>query len=735
MKLLLVHADFIEYEPLTKAFKAAADVPKGKTRVEECLVAFMAVEKDDVDAQIVSEKALAEIVKTARLVKAARIVLYPWVHLTQEPSPLDVAQKTLAAISEQAKKYPEFEFHSSPFGWYKSFDVKCKGHPLSELSRKITAEPQGKASKPPAEKMFAKYCSSLPNATGAEIARKTAALLAMHAASILFPKAKFGTISITADGFAADIDVGRALTPADLDRLSAKMSEISKSALAVASQQVPKAKAIEAFAASGQAYFLDALSEAESSSVYLAQAGGSSYLAEGPFASDFSKCPHFKLTKVGGAYWRNDSTKAQMQRISGFAFQAAQELEAHLKLVEEAEKRDHRKIGVQLGLLMFHDWSPGSPFLLPNGTVVYNELQQFIREEYFRRGYSEVITPQLFNKKLWEASGHWQHYKDNMFLLNVDGEEFSLKPMNCPSHVLLFKSQFRSYRELPFRVADFGMLHRNELKGVLGGMTRVRKFSQDDAHIFCTEEQIESEINGVLEFVKHVYGEVFGFEFTAKLSTRPESFMGDVEIWNRAEASLEAALKKNNFNYTINAADGAFYGPKIDFDVKDALGRSWQLATVQLDFQMPLRMGAKYEGPDGKQHTAVMIHRAVLGSLERFMGILIEHYAGAFPLWLAPVQAIVVPLSLDQNAPAAKMAGELKAQGIRAEADLSDGKMEGKVKDAYGRKIPNIIVVGRKEVEAGTVSVRKRGNVQLRDVPFADFSKSMLEEIRQKKSA
>ncbi|MFA5105922.1 MAG: threonine--tRNA ligase [Candidatus Micrarchaeia archaeon] len=733
MKLLLVHSDFIEYEPLTKAIKTAAEVQKGKTRVEDCLVAFMAVEKEDADSGIIATKALDEITKTAKLVKAQKIVLYPWVHLTQEPSSLDVAQKTLAAISAKAASYPGFEFHTSPFGWYKSFNVKCKGHPLSELSRKITSETSGKQPAGPEAKMFEKYCAAQGTASQAESVRKSAALLAMHAASALFPKARFGTLSATSDGFVADIDIGRALTPSDLEQIGAKMAEASNSSIPISVSQLSKAQAREAFSQSGQAYFLDALSEVSGDSVYVAQAGGSHYLVEGPFVPDFSKCSHFRLTKVGGAYWRNDSSKAQLQRISGFAFESAGELEAHMRLVEEAEKRDHRKLGTQLGLLMFHDWSPGSPFLLPNGTIVYNELQEFIRQEYFLRGYSEVITPQLFNKKLWEASGHWQHYKENMFLLNVDGEEFSLKPMNCPSHVLLFKSQFRSYRELPFRIADFCMLHRNELKGVLGGMTRVRKFSQDDAHIFCTEEQIEQEINGVLDFVKHVYGTVFGFEFTAKLSTRPESFMGDVEVWNRAEASLEAALKKNNFNYTINAGDGAFYGPKIDFDVKDALGRSWQLATVQLDFQMPSRMGAKYEGPDGRQHTAVMIHRAVLGSLERFMGILIEHYAGAFPLWLSPVQAIVVPLSPDQNGHAKKLADEMRAKGIRAEADLSDGKMEGKVKDAYGRKIPNIVVVGKKEVEAGTVSVRKRGNVQLRDVPFADFQRMLLDEIANKK--
>jgi threonyl-tRNA synthetase len=381
-------------------------------------------------------------------------------------------------------------------------------------------------------------------------------------------------------------------------------------------------------------------------------------LCEGPHVPSTGRVKAIKLTKVTGAYWKGDQKNAMLTRLYGTAWHSQKALDDYIKRIDEAKKRDHRKLGQELELFMFHEWSPGAVFFLPKGAIVYNELMSFIREEYRKRGFQEVVTPQLYNKGLWQLSGHWDHYQENMFLLDIDEDKFSLKPMNCPSHVLMFKHRRRSYRELPMRIADFCPLHRNEVKGVLSGMTRVRKFEQDDAHIFCTEEQIGAEMAGQIDFVNRVYNEVFKMPFQAKLSTPPETFLGKVETWNAAEAALEKALKDNKVGYAINAGDGAFYGPKIDFDIKDALGRSWQLATIQLDFQLPVRMGAEYEGQDGVRHHPVMIHRAILGSLERFIGVLTEHYGGEFPLWLAPVQAsilAVTPLRRSRRLPSSSI--------------------------------------------------------------------------------
>jgi threonyl-tRNA synthetase len=415
-----------------------------------------------------------------------------------------------------------------------------------------------------------------------------------------------------------------------------------------------------------------------------------------------------KLTKIAGAYWRGDAKNKQLTRVYGISFPEEKQMKQHLEFLEQAASRDHRKIGKELRLFMFHDWSPGSPFLLPKGTIIYNELLKFIREQYVKRKYEEVVTPQMFNKALWETSGHWEHYRENMFLMNVDGEEFSLKPMNCPSHCLIYKNETRSYRDLPWRVADFCMLHRNELKGVLGGMTRVRKFSQDDAHIFCTPEQIEAEIFGVLDFVKYVYVDVFKFEYVANLSTKPDNSMGEEKLWKDAEKALGDALTKAGIKYKIKPGEGAFYGPKIDFDFKDALGRFWQLATIQLDFNMPGRFGATYEGADGQKHTPVMIHRAVLGSLERFLGVMVEHYAGRFPLWLSPEQCRVVTISEKSDVWAADVHQQLLEAGVRCTLDTRPDTINKKIREAELDKVNYVLVVGEKEVAAKAVNVRSR---------------------------
>lgn len=455
-------------------------------------------------------------------------------------------------------------------------------------------------------------------------------------------------------------------------------------------------------------------------------------LCEGPHVPSTGYVKAFKLTKIAAAHWRGDPKNKQLIRIYGISFPSTKELHDYEKLLEETEKRDHRKIGAQLELFLAHEWSPGSPFLLPKGTTIYTELQNFIREQYWKRGYQEVITPQIFNKALWELSGHWTHYKNNMFVMEVDDEEFSMKPMNCPSHVLIFKSKTRSYRDLPLRIADFCFLHRNEVRGTLGGMTRVRKLSQDDAHIFCLPEQIKQEIKGVLDFVKYVYEDVFKFQFKAKLSTKPEKAMGAEELWEKAEKALAESLKELKMQYEVKPGEGAFYGPKIDIDVKDALGRDWQLATIQLDFQMPLRMGAEYEGADNTKHPCVMIHRAILGSLERFIGVMTEHYAGKFPLWLSPEQVRVLAIADRFNPDAQKLVDEMRKHHIRATLDETQETINKKVRNAQIDQVNYILVFGEKE-QSGALQIRTRDNKVFGPVKKEMFIADLLKEIAEKR--
>jgi threonyl-tRNA synthetase len=416
----------------------------------------------------------------------------------------------------------------------------------------------------------------------------------------------------------------------------------------------------------------------------------------------------FKLTKISGAYWRGDEKRPMLQRIYGVAFKTKHALNEYLVQLEEAKKRDHRKLGMELDLFQFHDISPGSVFFHPKGTILFNELTQFMRREYRKRGYSEVITPLIYDKALWEQSGHWEHYQENMFILPVDDNEASLKPMNCPSHMIMFKMRTRSYRNLPIRFADFAMLHRNELKGALGGLTRVRKFSQDDAHLFVREDQIESEVVDFIEFLKFVY-ELFGFDFEVVFSTRPEKAMGTDKQWELAEKALEAALKKSKISYELNPGDGAFYGPKIDFRIRDSLRREWQCGTIQLDFQQPLRFELEYEGKDGKLHRPVVLHRAIFGSLERFIAIITEHFAGAFPFWLAPEQIRVLPLSEKFSDYAQSVRDQLFDAGFRVEADYSDQTLGKKIREAETSKIPVMLIVGEQEIKDGTITARYYG--------------------------
>lgn len=534
----------------------------------------------------------------------------------------------------------------------------------------------------------------------------------------MFPDAKLGVGPTIENGFYYDFELPRTLIPEDLTLIEKRMEKIVSQGQPFAGESMSTTKAKKKLKDVGQPFKVELVEDLEKSgekevSFYANLLGDKIMfvdLCRGGHLEHTGKVPKgaFKLTKISGAYWRGDEKRPMLQRIYGVAFKTKPELATYLEELEEAKKRDHRKLGMELDLFQFHDISPGSAFYHPKGAFIFNELTAFMRREYRKRGYSEVITPLVYDKSLWEQSGHWDHYQDNMFLLNVDDRESSLKPMNCPSHMIMFKMRTRSYRDLPIRFADFAMLHRNEVRGALGGLTRVRKFSQDDAHLFVREDQIESEVLSFIEFLGDIY-KLFDFEFEVVLSTRPDNSMGTDAQWKLAESSLKNALEKAAIPYTLNPGDGAFYGPKIDFLIRDSLRRSWQCGTIQLDFQMPMRFELEYEGMDGKPHRPIVLHRAILGSLERFMGILTEHYAGAFPFWLAPEQIRVLPLSEKFNDYAQQVRTQLFDAGFRVEADYSDQTLGKKIRDAETSKTPIMLIVGESEMNDGTVTARYYG--------------------------
>ncbi len=566
---------------------------------------------------------------------------------------------------------------------------------------------------------------------GLEVLRHSCAHLLAQAVKRLYPGALQAIGPVIEHGFMfdfGDLDIGEDALPAIED----EMRKIAK-------ERYPTARHDYASAADAKAdfpgnpYKLELIEEHAAQG--LARYGQGEYfdLCRGPHVPHTGFLEAFKLTKVTKAYWRGDARNTQLTRIYGLCFAKKAELEEYLQLLEQAQLRDHRRLGRELGLLMFHEYSPGAPFFLPKGAIVYNELLRFLREEYARRGYTEVITPLLYDKALWETSGHWEHYRENMFLTSVEGREFSLKPMNCPSHCLVYANEGHSYRDLPLRIADFAPLHRNELSGTLSGLTRVRKFSTDDGHIFCAPEQLQDELRAVLEFVDYVYSDVFRMEYRVELSTRPEKYLGEIALWDRAEAALADVLKDLAIEYKVNPGDGAFYGPKIDIHLKDALGRSFQCATVQVDFQLPLRFGLTYEGADGGKHAPVMIHRAIFGSVERFFGVLIEHLAGRFPLWLSPEQARILPIADRHNGYAQIVLGKLRAAGIRATLDDRKLTTNKKVREGELDKVNYLLVIGDREVESRTVNVRTRDNAVLGEKDADAFAQELAEEIAQKR--
>lgn len=540
--------------------------------------------------------------------------------------------------------------------------------------------------------------------------RHSTAHIMAEAIGKVFPGAKFAFGPPVEDGFYYDVDVSRPITEGDLSAIEEQMKVVVKRNSPFVRQNVDHDQARELFA--GQDYKLEHIANLQAPLGTYDQ-GGFVDLCNGPHAPRTGNCKHFKLMKVAGAYWKGDSTRPMLQRVYGTVWPTREALDTYLFRLEEAKKRDHRKLGHAMGLFMSHEWAPGAIFWLPKGEIVYHALSEAMRTMLLREGYVAVRTPMLFDKSLWEKSGHWAHYQDNMFKVEKHeqdeetGRTYGLKPMNCPSHMLIFGSQKRSYRELPLRIADQGVLHRDEVKGALGGLTRVRQFCQDDAHLFCMEEQVEAEVTAQIALVNRVYG-ALGLGYRAKLSTRPADKLGDDAFWDRAEASLENALRANNLEWKVNAGDGAFYGPKIDFDVIDALGRPWQCATIQLDYQVPLRFELSYVGRDNAEHAPVVIHRAIFGSFERFLGILIEHFAGNFPMWLAPEQVRVMTVSEKSAEWGGKVTEALLAAGIRAHFDDRDDKIGAKIRDAHSVKPVYMVVIGEKEQESGMVSVKGR---------------------------
>ncbi len=540
------------------------------------------------------------------------------------------------------------------------------------------------------------------------IRHSTAHLMAM-AVQELFPGTQVTIGPVIENGFFYDFGTDRPFTDEDLRRIEEKMEEIVKRDLPIRREEWSRDEAIKTFDQAGEKYkveIIQAIPGDEKLSVY--RQGEWFDLCRGPHVPSTGRLGAFKLLSVAGAYWRGDERNAMLQRIYGTAWADKEQLDAHLKQIEQARARDHRKLGKELGLFMFSHFAPSMPIFLPRGTVIYNELIDYVREKYRRDGYTEVIAPIIFDTELFKISGHYDNYRDNMFFSEIEEREYGVKPMNCPGHTQIFALERRSYRDLPIRLAEFTRLHRYERSGVTHGLVRVRSFAQDDAHLFVTPEQIEEEIDRELRLISEIY-DTFGFsDVRIALSTRPEKRIGNDELWDNAESALENALKKNNLEYHINPGEGAFYGPKLEFQVHDAIGRPWQLGTVQLDYTLPERFQLEYIGADNHPHRPVMIHRAILGSLERFIGIIIEHFAGAFPFWLAPVQARVLPLSEKFVDYADQVAEKLKAANLRVEVDRSNEKLGAKIRDAQLQKVPFMLVVGEKEATAGTVSLRKR---------------------------
>ena len=567
---------------------------------------------------------------------------------------------------------------------------------------------------------------------GKHTLRHTASHILAQAVKRLWPEAKLAIGPAIDKGFYYDIDMEHTLTPEDLGKIEKEMSRIVKENLPITKSVMPRQEAIEFFKAKNEDYKVELIQDLPEDAVISCYSQGDFIdLCAGPHVASTGKVKAFKLQSIAGAYWRGDEKNKMLQRIYGTAFEKKEELDAYLHLLEEAAKRDHRKLGKELGLFVIKEEGPGFPFFLPKGMALRNELENFWREVHHEFDYEEIRTPIILNKQLWETSGHWFHYRENMYTTIIDDEEYAIKPMNCPGGILVYQNEMHSYRDFPLRYAELGLVHRHELSGALHGLFRVRAFTQDDAHVFMLPSQMQSELMKVIELFDRIYSQ-FGLKYHVELSTKPDNAMGDDAIWEAATEALRNAIEAKGIPYVINPGDGAFYGPKLDYHIEDSLGRTWQCGTIQLDMNLPERFQIEYIGEDGQKHRPIMIHRACFGSMERFIGILTEHYAGAFPTWMAPVQVKILPISEKHVEYAKELAKQMHRDYVRVEVDDRSEKIGYKIRQAQMAKVPYMLVVGDKEVEEGTVNVRKHGGDELGSVPFEEFFNSIKIEIKER---
>ena len=567
---------------------------------------------------------------------------------------------------------------------------------------------------------------------GKHTLRHTASHILAQAVKRLWPEAKLAIGPAIDKGFYYDIDMEHTLTPEDLTKIEKEMSRIVKENLPITKSVMSRQEAIEFFKSKNEDYKVELIEDLPEDAVISCYAQGDFIdLCAGPHVASTGKVKAFKLQSIAGAYWRGDEKNKMLQRIYGTAFEKKEELDAYLHLLEEAAKRDHRKLGKELGLFVIKEEGPGFPFFLPKGMALRNELENFWREVHHEFDYEEIRTPIILNKQLWETSGHWFHYRENMYTTIIDDEEYAIKPMNCPGGILVYQNEMHSYRDFPLRYAELGLVHRHELSGALHGLFRVRAFTQDDAHVFMLPDQMQSELMKVIELFDRIYSQ-FGLKYHVELSTKPDNAMGDDAIWEAATEALRNAIEAKGIPYVINPGDGAFYGPKLDYHIEDSLGRTWQCGTIQLDMNLPERFQIEYVGEDGQKHRPIMIHRACFGSMERFIGILTEHYAGAFPTWMAPVQVKILPISEKHVEYAKELAKQMHRDYVRVEVDDRSEKIGYKIRQAQMEKVPYMLVVGDKEMEDNSVNVRKHGGDELGTVPFDEFFNSIKIEIKER---
>ena len=567
---------------------------------------------------------------------------------------------------------------------------------------------------------------------GKQIFWHTASHIMAYAIQELYPDTKFAIGPSTETGFYYDLDLEHRFVEEDFKAIEDKMKEIAKKDLPVERIEISREEALAYFKEKNQDYKVELINDLpEDEKITMYKIGDFTDLCKGPHLLSTKKVKAIKLLSIAGAYWRGDSNNKMLQRIYGIAFEKQKQLDEYIERREEAEKRDHRKLGKELDLFSMHEEGPGFPFFHPNGMILRNNLLNWWRGVLEENGYGEILTPIILNEALWHRSGHWDHYKDNMYFTKIDDGDYAVKPMNCPGSILVYNSNNHSYRDLPIRLAEYGVVHRHELSGALHGLFRVRTFTQDDAHVYCLFSQVKDEVFKMIDLADYLYS-TFGFKYSIELSTRPDDYMGDLDAWNLAEKNLKEALEEKNLPYTINEGDGAFYGPKIDFHLEDAIGRTWQCGTIQLDFQLPENFDLTYVDENGERQRPVMLHRALLGSVERFMGILIEHFAGKFPLWLSPVQVEVIPVSDKFKDYAQKVADKLHAEGLRVHLDGRTEKVGYKIREAQVKKINYMLVIGEKEETSGKLSVRKRSGEEVQDVDVDEFIASLKEEIKNK---